>query len=267
MKKILLYVIMVVTVISCKNPFQQENVADSPANFAIQNTESGKILLRLKPEIGDKNQMQMRVELKPTGMMLPMNTDVIADMKMRMVQITDSGNVFHIDFQRMRMNAKILGMDINYDSQKENTDIPQEIKNQVEPILSKKITMVMDTLAHVTSLEFDQNKNNNSIDLNALFIPLPEQEVGVGDSWTAKQNVQNVENAQLTYTVESISETEVLVKVKQPDNENAKVKGQYLIDRKTGFTKDGVLDIETQQEGNGIRIKIVVDSGDEVLDN
>lgn len=266
MEKIFIIFLASFILFSCKNPFSNEKVEDAPADFAIQNTENGKILLRLKPEVGDKTQTQMRIDLKPSGMMVPMNTNIIADMKMRVAQTTDSGNFYHVDFQRIRMRAKILGMDMKYDSQGENTNIPNEIKDQVEPILSKKIVMVMDTLAKVKSLEFDDKKTNNqsNIDLNALFIPLPEKEVGVGDSWQATQDVQNLENKNLRYTIKSISDDEVLVKVSKADDEdNSKVEGQYLIDRKTGFTQDGVLNIESEENGQGIQLKIVLDSKEE----
>ena len=262
MKKLFLLLVAIVLAISCKNPFSTAQ-DESPADFAIQNTEDGNVLLRLKPETGDKTTMQMKVELKPSGMMVPLNSTIIADINMRVASAMDSVITYHIDFLRMRMNAAVLGAKINYDSQGDNSNIPAEIREQVEPLLAKKVVMEMDHLARVKSLEFDENKAKNAtIDLNALFIPLPEKEVGVGDSWTATQDVQNVESAQLTYTVESISDTEVLVKVIQntDENSNSFVDGQYLLDRKTGFTKDGVLNIETTQNGQGLRIKIVVDS-------
>lgn len=262
MQKTIFLILFSLLIFSCKNPFSS-TTEDSPADFSIQNTEDGKVLLRLKPAFGEKTNMQMKVELKPSGMMIPLNSTIIADIQMRVAGAEDSATSYHIDFQRMRMDASVLGAKINYDSQGDNSNIPAEIRNQVEPLLAKKVVMQMDSLARVKSLEFDENRAaNSSIDLNALFIPLPEKEVGVGDSWTATQDVQQVENAQLTYTIDRISDTEVLVKVTQPQGESqsSSVEGQYLLDRKTGFTKDGVLNIETEQNGQGIKIKIVVDS-------
>lgn len=262
MKNILILFIACLLTISCKNPFSPGS-EDAPADFSIQNTEDGKVLLRLKPEFGEKTAMQMKVEMKPAGMMVPLNSTIIADLNMKVAGSTDSATSYHIDFQRMRMDASVLGAKINYDSQGDNSNIPAEIRNQVEPLLAKKVVMEMDTLARVQSLEFDGKKTGNAtIDLNALFIPLPEKEVGVGDYWTAKQDVQNAENVQLTYTVDRISATEVLIKVNQPESGNSTsvVNGQYLLDRKTGFTKDGILNIETSENNQGMKIRIVVDS-------
>ncbi|MDO5656126.1 MAG: hypothetical protein Q4G27_08310 [Flavobacteriaceae bacterium] len=253
-----LLLLLLPAIIACKNPWNKSE--DSPADFAIQNTEDGKVLLRLKPQVGEKSTMQMKVELKPMGM-LPMNTTIIADLNMRVVSSTDSAALFHIDFQRMQMNATILGAKINYDSQGDNSNIPAEIKNQIEPFLAKKFSMEMDTLARVTKLEIDQsNSIGSNIDLNALFIPLPENEVGTGDSWTTKQDVQSVQNAELIYTIDRISATEVLVKVNQSESETSKISGQYLLDRKTGFTKDGIIEIQTNQGGQNIQLKITVDT-------
>lgn len=262
MKNLHILLIACLLTVSCKNPFSPGS-EDAPADFSIQNTEDGKVLLRLKPEFGEKTAMQMKVEMKPAGMMVPLNSTIIADLNMKVAGSTDSATSYHIDFQRMRMDASVLGAKINYDSQGDNSNIPAEIRNQVEPLLAKKVVMEMDTLARVQSLEFDGKKTGNAtIDLNALFIPLPEKEVGVGDSWTAKQDVQNAENVQLTYTVDRISATEVLIKVNQPEggNSTSLVNGQYLLDRKTGFTKDGILNIETSENNQGMKIRIVVDS-------
>lgn len=269
MKNLILYCLIFLGFVACKNPFNNSSSEESPADFSIQNTENGKVLLRLKPEFGEKTAMQMKVELKPSGMMVPLNSTIIADLNMKVANAADSTTTYHIDFQRMRMNASIMGAKINYDSQGDNSNIPSEIRNQVEPLLAKQVTMTMDTLAKVKSLEFNDKKSSGNIDLNALFIPLPDNAIGVGDSWSAVQDVQNVDNAELTYTVERISNTEVLIKVSQPNTENntSKVDGQYLLDRKTGFTKDGVLNIKTEQGGQGMEIKIVVDSVDATLED
>lgn len=261
MKYIIPFFIILMSFSACRNPFSKENITeDSPANFSIQNTENGKIKLRLTPEVGEKKQMQMKVEVKPSGV-ISMAMDIIADLNMRVAQVKDSGNYYHIDFQRIRAKASVFGAVFKYDSQGDNSNLPNEIKNQIEPILSKKTIMVMDSLANVKSFKMGSN-NNDNIDLNALFIPLPKKEVGIGDSWQAEQRIQNAGDETLVYTIDKISDKDVLVKVSQPEGENnqAKIEGQYLIDRKTGFTKDGILNIETNQKGNNVKLKITLDS-------
>lgn len=256
-----LFIAVVLMFMSCKNPFSNKDAESSPVDFSIQNTEKGEILLRLKPQVGDKINLKMEVNLKPEGMMIPLNTHFIGDLKMRVSNADEVENKYAIDFQRIQFGTSVLGTEIKYDSQQDNNNLPQELRNELESVLAKKIVMSLDSLAQVKTIEFGQNKSDltsKSIDLNTLFIPLPIKPVKVGDSWVAKQNVQNIEG-DFTYTIDRISDAEVLVLLSSNED---KVSGRYLIDRKTGFTKSGKLEIKTIENGKGLSIDITLTSSE-----
>ena len=260
MQKIFIFIVIFIIICACKNPFG--NGENSPSDFSIQNTENGKILLRLKPEVGEKTDMEMKLIIKPETGLLSVDSEVVANLIMRVAAAEDSGNIYHLDFQRFRMNTSILGKEIKYDSQSSDSNIPSGFTQDLEQMLAKKVVMQMDTLAQVKSIKFnDENQPVQSakMDLNVLFIPLPEKEIATGESWQKEQNINVLGNANFNYTLEKISDEDVLVTLAPTDPDNgSEVSGQYLIDRKTGFTKKGELTIKDEQ--NKIDVRITVDS-------
>ncbi|MXV37359.1 hypothetical protein GO491_01515 [Flavobacteriaceae bacterium Ap0902] len=255
-----LIITLILLFCACKNPFSNEKIENAPADYTIQNTEDGEILLRLKPNVGDKTNLKMEVNMKPEGMMISLDTHFVGDLKLRVTDTNEIENTYSVDFQRIQFDTSLLGTKISYDSQGENENIPRPLQEELERVLAKKVVMTLDSLAHVNTISFDQNQNDmasQSIDLNALFIPLPVKPVKVGDQWTATQEVQNIGDKELTYTIDKISDTEVLVLLTTSTDE---VKGQYLIDRKTGFTKQGTLNIHSVENGKGLKMEIQLTS-------
>ncbi|MGI9525897.1 MAG: hypothetical protein ACR2MS_02175 [Weeksellaceae bacterium] len=258
--KYILIITLLLFINSCKNPLSKNNTENTPADYAIQNTENGEILLRLKPKVGDKTNLKMEVNMQPEGMMISLDTHFVGDLKLRVTDTNEVENTYSVDFQRIQFNTALLGTKISYDSQGKNENIPKPLQDELEKVLAKKIVMTLDSLAHVNSISFDQNQDDmasQSIDLNALFIPLPVKPVKVGDQWNAHQYVQNMGDKELTYTIDKISNTEVLVLLSSSGDE---VKGQYLIDRKTGFTKQGTLNIHSVENGKGLTMELQLTS-------
>ena len=248
--------------VSCKNPFEKVlGISDENSDYAIQTTENGKVLLRFKPEIGNKTITEMKFEVKPESSFIPLNSEVIADLVMRVVSVEDSGTICHLDFQRFRMKTSLMGAKINYDSQSSENSVPKEMTGELEKFLGKKIILNIDSLAQVKVMRFEEDGQpigTKSVDLYTQFVSLPQQEIGVGDSWIIKQPIYILGEIDLKYTLDKISDTEIVVKVDSGDDrENLRVvKGQYLMDRKTGFVKKGELDIKDNGQKVGLKITI-----------
>ncbi|MDG4945521.1 hypothetical protein NMK71_03770 [Weeksellaceae bacterium KMM 9713] len=246
MKNLCLILFSLVFVFSCKN---DANSFGNHADYAIQSTEKGKILLRFKPEIGSKTSTMMRFEINPEGILPNLDSELIADFNMRVASVEDSVNICHVDFQRFRMTTNIMGAKVKYDSQSDENSLPAALTSELEKFLGKKAIMQVDTLAQVRSVKIDEEEkveNNTNFEMDGQFISFPVEAMGVGDSWVVNKKVSSIGDVGIKYTVDKISDDEVVIQVDSGENQNDArlIKGQYLMDRKSGFIKRGDLNIK-----------------------
>lgn len=246
MKNVCLILFSLVFVLSCKN---DANSFENHADYAIQSTEKGKILLRFKPAIGSKTSTTMRFEINPEGILPNLDSELIADFNMRVASVEDSVNICHVDFQRFRMTTNIMGAKVKYDSQSEENSLPAALTSELEKFLGKKAIMQVDTLAQVRSLKIDeqqQTENKTNFEVDGQFVSFPVEAMGVGDSWVVNKNVASIGEVGIKYTVDKISDDEVVIQVNSGEGQDDSriINGQYLMDRKSGFIKKGDLNIK-----------------------
>lgn len=263
MKKLLLLVLCFAFMVSCKNPLEQiTDSFEANTDYAIQSTEKGKILLRFKPEVGHKTTTMLKFEVKPQGIFPTLDSEIIADFKMRVASVSDSGNICHIDFQRFRMSTDLMGAKVKYDSQSNENSLPEAMTNEIQKLLGKKAVLLVDTLAQVQSFQIDEVSNMNSkgsLNMNSQFVSFPEKALAVGDSWVAKQSIEALGEVSINYTLDKVSDNEIVIQVKNGEEtvKERTMKGQYLLDRKSGFIKKGELNIEDKSKKVDINLNIV----------
>lgn len=264
MNKHILFFCCIFLFAACKNDKESLTSSQNDADYAIQSTEAGKILLRFKPDVGDKTQNTWTLDVKPGGILPTLNTTLIADFTMRVVSVEDSASVCHLDFQRLRFNTDLMGAKVAYDSQSEENSLPQAMTAEIEKLLGKKAVIEIDSLAHLKSFDLDDIQSMNSVssvDLTGQFITFPAEALAVGDTWTNEHQFNNVGKVEIVYTLDKVSEDEIVVLVeKDKQQENSQnISGRYLMDRRRGFIKKGELHIKDDTNKVEIHMNLETD--------
>ncbi len=236
--RILFLIAFSIALISCKNKLDTE-----PQDLAIQSTEDGKVLLRLNPKKGDNVNMQMIVKGDGDLKGSPLSVETEMDFTMNTVDVKDSLYTYHMDVKAIRFKSGAPGLMMSYDSSADN-EKGNMYDELFQPLLSNQATIVMNNMAEIKDLDWGEASSSaqqNNIELNGITLPLPEKPVGVGDSWTSKQTLNNG-NFNMVFTVNKITQDKVYVGVvgsAQDKSEKAGISGTYIIDRKTSFTDSG----------------------------
>lgn len=260
-KSLILISCSLLSSISCEN----DSKFSDPKNdeYNIENTIDEKILLRLTPEIGDKISNELKLEIRPNRGIIPLNTEVIANLNMRVNASNESGNILHLDFQRFRMSTDLMGAKVNYDSQSGENALPQEMTDEFEKLLAKKIIMNVDSLGQIEAIKMqDEMLKSESLNmnLNAIFLTFPSEKVGTGDFWTRSQTIVGLGEIEIKFVVDKITESKVLIQILPSDRNDRiyDIEGTYLIDRKSGFAEKGTL--EVKDDSRKIEVKISLNS-------
>lgn len=249
-------------IFSCQN--LSDNVFDSSNaqdEFKTENFETDKIFLRLKPEFGQKINYELQLKLRPNRGIIPLNTEVISNMNLRSTNQYDSFNVFHVDFQRLRMSTDLMGAKVNYDSQTGENSLPKEMTSEFEKLLAKKLVMSVDSLGQILSLRMNEDNfetESSNINLNAIFLSFPPHKIGVGDAWVKSQTLFGLGEVEVQFRLDKITDTEVLIKISASEKSQRifDVEGQYWLDRKTGLSTKGELNVEDKSRKIGVKINL-----------
>lgn len=248
MKKLALLICIFSLTFACKNAPEK-----APDEVAIETTEDGKVLLRLKPKKGDKSDMKMTMKMNGQGD-VPVEMDMDMDISLNVLDIIDTVYTYSMDIKRIKMNTSTQGVSINYDSSGDNQGMAAMMGEAFEPMLANTVTMKMTDMAKIIDMDWGdamQAAGQQNIDFQGLSVPLPQEAVGVGDSWTAFQDTQDGKSMELTMTVEKITSSEVFLGVKGNLEEapNSNITGSYVLDRATSFTKNGEMKMNLEQGG------------------
>ncbi|SZD71837.1 Uncharacterised protein [Candidatus Ornithobacterium hominis] len=244
--KYLLFFLSLIFFFSCKNIPEK-----SPKDFAIQNTTSGKVLLRFHPKLNDQLEMMTLFLVDRPG---DKNSklDLSLEYKMRITATEDSLYTYTIDMQRVILNSEIDGLALKYDSSREDNGLAQVLGEQIKPILASQFTLQITDKAEVKNIEWQNQKIGLPFDqmaFSSIAIPLPNEPVGVKDQWKEEINVNGI-TTEMVFKVEEITPNEVKINLhgKEKAKESTKLDGYYVLDRKTSFTKSGEINIYLKKE-------------------
>lgn len=257
---ILFFCILALT--SCQNMTEKVfDVSLENTEFDIENTENGKIFLRLNPELGDKKNHELHLKIRPNRGIIPLNTELIANLKLSVHAVDDTANTFHLDFQRFQMSTDLMGAKVKYDSQSGENALPQEMTSELEQLLAKKIIMQVDSLGQIIgfSQAEDLTKTESmNMNLNAIFLSYPAHSVGTGEFWTKSQSILGLGDVELKFIVDKITDSEVLIKITTSNSSERiyDINGQYLLDRTSGLAQKGELSIEDKARKIGVEINL-----------
>lgn len=230
-----------------------------PEDISIESAEGDKVLLRLKPKVGDTHKGVMVMSMSALGdeeMKLKMNYDLtVSDFK-------DSLYTYEVQYNSIQMNVNMgNGLEMSYNSNDKTHEGLGEILHQsMGEILAKPVSMKMNEMGKIAELNLQDIEANQQVDLGSMLIPLPKQPVAVNDSWRSEKNVEGVGTLKMTMTLKEIQIDQVLIEAKGTIESNGnsigEFEGEYTLFRSNGLTKDGSMRLKAKTQGQNIKMNI-----------
>lgn len=214
-----------------------------------------KVLIRLKPKVGDTQNLMVTLNMKSEDDD-EMNVNMISKIDMAVVVFT-----YEMKYKSIKMNIRTGVMEMEFDSDsKEQNPMGSILSGQMKGLLENPVLMKMDQMGRVLEFKLPGNFTSDQTgDLGSVTLPLPEHAVGVGDSWTADRPLEGLGNMEMNMTLEKITVDFVQIKTTgflNKDDEDSAFEGTYKLDRKTGFTKDGLMKMKLSKEGKKMDMTI-----------
>src|SRR5690606_8313302 len=105
------------------------------AEQSIESAEGDKVLLRLKPKVGDSQKTMMTMDMSSgEGQALSMNMSMAMDMKV--TDFTESTYAYEIKYNSIKMDMNAGGLEMTYDSNaKEQTEMGKVMHEQMKALL------------------------------------------------------------------------------------------------------------------------------------
>lgn len=219
-----------------------------------------KVLIRLKPKVGDTQNLMVTLNMKSEDDD-EMNVNMISKIDMAVVNREDSVFTYEMKYKSIKMNIRAGVMEMEFDSDsKEQNPMGSILSGQMKGLLENPVLMKMDQMGRVLEFKLPGNFTSDQTgDLGSVTLPLPEHAVGVGDSWTADRPLEGLGNMEMNMTLEKITVDYVQIKTTgflNKDDEDSAFEGTYKLDRKTGFTKDGLMKMKLSKEGKKMDMTI-----------
>lgn len=229
---------------------------------SVESAEGDKVLIRLKPQVGDVQKTLMTMELVSEG-------EQAMEMKMRMnldLKVTGKQEdvyTYQISYNSIKMNMNMGGMEMSYDSESENQGITSGIiDGPMKTLMEKPVMMKMSDKGEVKEFSLPSEANNQQMgNPSSISLPLPDGPVGVGDSWASVKPVEGVGQMKMKMTVGKITVDDVVIETVGDITDEAGAKvgeftGDYTLNRNNGLTKDGTINMNLPVEGKPMKITV-----------
>lgn len=228
---------------------------------SIESAEGDKVLIRLKPKVGDTQKTLMTMDMSADGAQsMTMNMSMAMDMKV--TDFKDAVYTYEVKYGTIKMDMNAGGMEMSYDSSaKEQTGMGAIMHEQMKGLLDQTMTMKMNERGKITDFQLPGLASNQQMDMGSISLPLPEEPVGVGDSWSDERPIQGAGTMKMTMEVEKITVDDIIIGTQGTINGNngetvGDFSGSYKLARSNGFTKDGTINMNIKAEGQPMKMKI-----------
>jgi len=260
MKKLILILTIVSFTLTGCNRISEGSPSGEQSIETAPGLTGEKVLIRLKPKVGDSQNLMVTLNMKSEDEN-EMNVSMISKIDMGAVNREDSVFTYELKYKSIKMNIQAGTMEMEFDSDsKEQSPMGSILREQMKGLLDNPILMKMDQMGRVLEFKLPGNFTSDQTgDLSSVILPLPEHPVGVGDSWIAEKPFEGLGNMEMKMTVEKITVDFVQIKTTgliNKNDKNSSFEGNYKLDRKTGFTKDGVMNMKLDSEGKKMDVKI-----------
>lgn len=218
---------------------------------------------KLNPEIGKPLKINMLMKTDVEG---PQSVIMDMNMGMEMVASQKDGENFTIENTTKTIKVDIDAgmMTMSYNSEEEAADeMAKALGEQFSKIIDQKITIVMTEKGKTLDVNLPESFAGQGFDKSSfanISASLPENAVSPGESWSSSYEMTDnpliafVEQTS-TYREESAEGYVIDVEGKMKDgsdNEIGSVKGHYILDKTTHFTKNAVLTTSIEVQGTKV---------------
>ena len=246
---------------SCKNA-PEGSPAEEQSIETVSSATGDKVLIRLKPKVGDTQKTVMTMDMSSSGAQA-MSMKMNANMDVKVTGKEEAVYNYELKYNSLKMDMNAGGMEISYDSQaKEQTGMGAMMHEQMKPFFDNPMSMKMDERGKVTEFKLPGNMSAQQMgDMGSMSIPLPEGPVGEGDTWTADRTMDGTGKMNMNMKVEKITVDDVIIGTTGDLTDEAGTKigsfnGNYKLDRNSGLTKDGTMNMELTADGQPMKMKV-----------
>lgn len=247
--------------INC-NKIPDNSPADEMSIETAEGKVGDKVLIRLKPKVGSTQNMIVILDMTAEDSN-EVNIKMNSKVDMSVINQEDSVFTYEMRYKSLKMNVQTGAIEIKYDSDsKDNNPAASMLGGQMSVLIDNPILMKMDQMGRILDFQMPGKFTKDQTgDLGSIAIPLPENAVGIGDSWEANRSVEGFGNMKMKMTLQKITLDYVQIKVdgvfeNNTESNQNKFNGEYKLDRKTGFTKDGVMNMKVDKAGKKFKMKI-----------
>lgn len=248
--------------------------------FSLSNTNAfaqKKVELQYNLNVGDTykfiSDISQDVSFEASGS--TMTLEQVMTFKMTSKVKSIDGNVIdkEITFDAIKMNQKIFGMEINYDSEDSATwtGMGKEIANQMNTLVGKAVEIIMDNKGNIQQLDLGEIMDNddlsNSLTSGNTYAVYPEGSIKVGDSWESDVNPLKDDdmNVHMKYTLLKANRKQAVIGLEgalsgneiqgELVNLSGTTVGEMTVDIKTGMLITSKLDVDLslEMEQNGTK--------------
>ena len=255
------------------------------AGFSINLNAQKSVQLRYNLNQGDQYSYEMKMDqdivFQSSGQTMTLDQVLEFYMTSSIKEVSDSITV-ESSINRVVMNQKIFGMEMNYDS-----DIPVADQNPMAAqiaaamggLINKNYSMIMDKLGNIGDVDVSQLTDNddltNNLGSGSNFAVYPENAVTVGDSWEkdiepmktsdmkfhAKYTVLKLSGSQATLQLDGTITANKMDDVDADMNLSGQQKGEMTIDVKTGWLIESKIEqnLKLDIEQNGVKFPATIE--------
>lgn len=220
-----------------------------------------KVLLRVNQEVGDTYDVKMRMT-QDMGDLMKM--EIGMDMTIEVTDLKNGNTISEAQFSRATMAMDYLGQSMEYDSNMEESEMDEFGKGahaEMKKLLESVMLIENDNLGNVIKTEIKSgNADISAFKDNMSGMIYPEEAVGVGSTWTATKQQQDM-RIESTYEVVAITDDTVTVKITgEMIGVEGTLKGQSFIDRATGNVTKSEVAMTFEVEGQTVESNVVLTS-------
>ncbi len=230
-----------------------------------------KVSLSYQLELGQKfdivTEIDQDIVFEANGQPMIFDQKMIFKTSSFIEKVEKDSITIKITIDAIRMEQSIFGMEILYDSEDESTmenPMAAEVGKVMSKVIGANIAAIIDEKGNVKKYDLsnlgDNSQMANNLTTGNSYTVFPEGKVSVDDSWEA--DITPLKNSDMKshtkYTLKKITKKTVTIEILSTitanniDGEDLKMEGEItgemIVDRKTGWTIQSDMDMETELE-------------------
>jgi hypothetical protein len=219
------------------------------------------ITLRFRPQPGlvcsiDSKELTL---VQSNGFEVSVNNEIVTDVSVKDVAGTQAEIEAQIESLKSNTSA-ILGIGVKYDSDHPKNNNP-DLAKQYDPLIKKPMNVIYDEMGNTIKDIPEEYENLISKVFMLVFIHFPEEDVGIGNSWSFDTPKSGIS---WTYTISSISKKKVevsFVGIMKTDNMSGVIEGSANIHPTMGVvTKSNSKSTISMTDASGNNSSVVINT-------